>query len=400
MDAATGLLYVGNGQYYDPSTGRFLTRSAKPNQNNPYTPFDPMGALFAPLGLMALVYGNKKKGGKWNALLVILIFAVVVGMTLTACGDGSGNGNGNPPPTETPPPGTPPGGAGNDSGGGTPTPTPPVETPIPCDPCPPLTLADKFRITADEITQAGNMAAYFEKEIRDDPALFMARVAMGESADNGERRRIIWLITIRVVLAFNNSNLRSGTTMGSSIWDHYGPPSDLHREVLEISPNNRYQFEDVEDSFAVFNPPAEPIGNIHTMLYPDDAEISDFESMYKVAGEALGAQNENALKQSPNSDLGDIKGYDGYLAPEEGGVTSGTTGRYYGGEISPKQFTTNSGNVWDDFYPMDNVFFGKMGCEDEKGLIRFFYDPSSQGQGDWLTKLFFKSDPDQVACPN
>ena len=54
MDAATGLLYVGNGQYYDPATGRFLTRNAKPNQSNPYTPFDPLGALFAPLGLVAL----------------------------------------------------------------------------------------------------------------------------------------------------------------------------------------------------------------------------------------------------------------------------------------------------------------------------------------------------------
>ena len=38
MDSATGLLYVGNGQYYDPSTGRFLNRSARPNQANPYVP--------------------------------------------------------------------------------------------------------------------------------------------------------------------------------------------------------------------------------------------------------------------------------------------------------------------------------------------------------------------------
>ena len=91
MDAATGLLYVGNGQYYDPATGRFLTRSTKPNQDNPYTPFDPMGALFAPLGLMALVYGRRKKGSKWAVLLVILSFAVVTGMTLSACG------NDNPP---------------------------------------------------------------------------------------------------------------------------------------------------------------------------------------------------------------------------------------------------------------------------------------------------------------
>jgi RHS repeat-associated protein len=89
MDAATGLLYVGDGQYYDPATGRFLNRDAKPKQDNPYTPFDPMGMLFAPLGLMALVYGRKKKGSKWAVLLVILSFAVVTGMTLSGCGGSS-----------------------------------------------------------------------------------------------------------------------------------------------------------------------------------------------------------------------------------------------------------------------------------------------------------------------
>ena len=47
MDAATGLLYVGNGQYYDPATGRFLTRDAKPNNSNPYVPWDPTGAIIA-----------------------------------------------------------------------------------------------------------------------------------------------------------------------------------------------------------------------------------------------------------------------------------------------------------------------------------------------------------------
>lgn len=31
IDAATGFLYVGNGQYYDPETGRFLNRDAKLN---------------------------------------------------------------------------------------------------------------------------------------------------------------------------------------------------------------------------------------------------------------------------------------------------------------------------------------------------------------------------------
>jgi len=72
----------------DFARGCFLTRDARPNQSNPYSPFDPMGALFAPpgLGLMALVYGRRKKGSKWAVLLVILSFAVVTGMTLSACG--------------------------------------------------------------------------------------------------------------------------------------------------------------------------------------------------------------------------------------------------------------------------------------------------------------------------
>ena len=39
LDAATGLIYLGNGQYYDPKTGRFLTRSANPTQTNPYVPW-------------------------------------------------------------------------------------------------------------------------------------------------------------------------------------------------------------------------------------------------------------------------------------------------------------------------------------------------------------------------
>jgi RHS repeat-associated protein len=38
LDAATGLVYVGNGQYYDPATGRFLSRGVNPAAPNPYVP--------------------------------------------------------------------------------------------------------------------------------------------------------------------------------------------------------------------------------------------------------------------------------------------------------------------------------------------------------------------------
>ena len=100
MDAATGLLYVGNGQYYDPATGRFLTRGVNPDSTNPYTPWNPIGAVVGPLGLIALFSGRKKKGSKAGTFLVLLLVLGSVGMTLSACG-------GNPAPTTGTPPATP-----------------------------------------------------------------------------------------------------------------------------------------------------------------------------------------------------------------------------------------------------------------------------------------------------
>jgi hypothetical protein len=92
LDAATGLLYVGNGQYYDPATGRFLTRNVNPDSTNPYVPWNPIGAIVGPLGLIALVFGRRKKGSKAGTLLVLLLIIMTVSMTLVACGGGEGNG--------------------------------------------------------------------------------------------------------------------------------------------------------------------------------------------------------------------------------------------------------------------------------------------------------------------
>jgi len=85
MDEATGLLYVGNGQYYDPATGRFLNRNARPEQTNPYVPWstDPTGALFSPLLLLAMVFSNKKKCGKHDQLMIILVIGVLLFMSLS-----------------------------------------------------------------------------------------------------------------------------------------------------------------------------------------------------------------------------------------------------------------------------------------------------------------------------
>ena len=90
-DENTGLIYLGGGQYYDPATGRFLTRGA--GQSNPYKPgaFDPAGMMVAPLALIGLALGKKKKRGKWDTFIVLLVVGVVVGMSVSACGGTAGD---------------------------------------------------------------------------------------------------------------------------------------------------------------------------------------------------------------------------------------------------------------------------------------------------------------------
>ena len=39
LNAATGLIYVGNGQYYDPMNGRFLSRRVNTQSPNPFVPW-------------------------------------------------------------------------------------------------------------------------------------------------------------------------------------------------------------------------------------------------------------------------------------------------------------------------------------------------------------------------
>jgi hypothetical protein len=94
MDTATGLLYVGNGQYYDSSTGRFLNRNLNLGSANPYVPVppsgmlreggEPTGALIAPLVLLAMLYSRKKRRGKLDMLIILLVLCVGVGMNLVS----------------------------------------------------------------------------------------------------------------------------------------------------------------------------------------------------------------------------------------------------------------------------------------------------------------------------
>jgi RHS repeat-associated protein len=92
MDTSTGLLYMGSGQYYDPQTGRFLSRNAKPDQTNPYVPWggNPTGALFTPLALLFMFYSRRKKRGTLDMIIILVVLGVSLSMSLTACGSNNG----------------------------------------------------------------------------------------------------------------------------------------------------------------------------------------------------------------------------------------------------------------------------------------------------------------------
>ena len=144
MDTATGLIYVGNGQYYDPTTGRFLTRGVNPDQTNPYVPWqgDPTSLLISPLALLALVYTGKRKRSKLDVFVALMVVCGVLSLSLAGCGPSTPGDT--TPGIVTPPPAEQPGQPGTEypsipTPGGTPieTPTPDcIPTPTPVSPSP------------------------------------------------------------------------------------------------------------------------------------------------------------------------------------------------------------------------------------------------------------------------
>ncbi len=104
MDTSTGLIYVGNGQYYDPTTGRFLSRGVNSNSTNPYVPWggNPTGALFTPLALLSLIYSRRRKHGKLDTIILLIVLGVGLSMSLAACAGTTTTTIGNATVTITP----------------------------------------------------------------------------------------------------------------------------------------------------------------------------------------------------------------------------------------------------------------------------------------------------------
>jgi hypothetical protein len=76
---------MGNTTILRP--GVSLTATSIPRAPTPTCPWggEPTGALIAPLVLLAMVYSRKKRRGKLDMLIILLVLCVGVGMTLSAC---------------------------------------------------------------------------------------------------------------------------------------------------------------------------------------------------------------------------------------------------------------------------------------------------------------------------
>jgi hypothetical protein len=140
IDATTGLIYIGNGQYYDPETGRFLTRGVNPNSTNPYMPWNPSGLLIGSMGLVMMILRSKRgrHASKFVTMLTLVIPMAffLVGCTITLpCGCTGTCGQAPSPQPETPAQTSQPAGVATEPAE---TPTPassPDQTPTHTDPC-------------------------------------------------------------------------------------------------------------------------------------------------------------------------------------------------------------------------------------------------------------------------
>lgn len=90
--------------------------------------------MIAPLGLIGLALGKKKKRGKWDTFIVLLVVCVVVGMSVSACGSPHEETSPTPTPIPTPPATVPVNGeisdGKTDSGKPQEIPFVPIETPF------------------------------------------------------------------------------------------------------------------------------------------------------------------------------------------------------------------------------------------------------------------------------
>jgi hypothetical protein len=339
-DGGLGLLY-GNGVYYDPVTGRYLSVSGQGNPYLPYGIFDPSVMFVAPLAFWsAALGGRRRRRRRWWRWVVLGVVIGGVGL-LVGCGTRAPTecptitlplsptaevtitltptptvtiGPTHPSTaeataTDTPEPLDP---TATPTASATPLPTPtepPSATPIHT----PTTSREKWaeiaRITREDIqAYGGTMESYWRSE---SPEITLARIALAESPHSKQDRRyVMWIVKIRAHVGyFSNGAI-----------------------IDEVWAREPWQFEPVYDIRNVFDPRAEAAAgvfkcgnNVNLMIYPCDDQnhpddlnslaLTTFIETVAVAKQIL----DTPIQAAPE----ELSGMDSFVAPERGHCGTG-----------------------------------------------------------------------------
>ena len=195
-------------------------------------------------------------------------------------------------------------------------------------------LIEAFRIkSAWECGGSINYCMHAESD-----AMILTRVSMGEAPNSyDDRVLVMWNIKLRAALGFKEA--LPGSRRPVNRW---GPESSIAVEALC---NGGCQYSPVRATEGIYFPCALSSGNpLRKMLCPTDAQLPDFYLTWLAALKIIDAP----ITEFPIW----ARGFDGFRSPS---IT------WYGrihrsGGLASKQFFRR-GNIWQDEYPEDNVFW-------------------------------------------
>jgi len=250
-----------------------------------------------------------------------------------------------------------------------------------------ITLADVQK------SSNGTLLSYLEDEADRDPALTLARVAMGESGNLEERYRIMWVTIIRSALGFKDNRERGW--FDSPVDQFYTTPTGIKREVLEPG---EFQYSPIEVAvyMNITNPETEATGNLKAMLYPSGDLEDAFRSTYNYARALPQYQySPDSLKNLYNPFLNQVKGYEHFAAvsTNEGGGPQWNWSPY---GLYTQVFAANQ-HEWSDRLPMDNVFFGLATCKQVKEVDA--YERAEMPRENWMVAGYFPRNENIVCLP-
>jgi hypothetical protein len=176
---------------------------------------------------------------------------------------------------------------------------------------------------------------------RESDAMILARVAIGEAPNSyDDQVLVMWNIKLRAALGFKEA--LPGSRRPENRW---GPETSIAVEALC---NGGCQYSPVRVTERIYFPCALSSGNpLRKMLCPTDAQLPDFYLTWLAA---------NAVADHHIIDFPEwARGFESFRSPS---VTwHGRTHR--SGGLPSVQFF-NQGNIWQDEYPEDNVFWQEV----------------------------------------